>query len=114
MKIPKNTSYLEKEEKMKVQINIRGRVYHIRTEDDPQRVQQIAEDLNERLNTLAPNSRHVDEYAILVITALSILGEFKQKEEDMNHKVMELEQKVEQLINKIDQSLDQLDPSQNT
>ena len=40
---------------MKVQINIRGRVYHIRTEDDPQRVQEIADNLNERLNALAPN-----------------------------------------------------------
>ena len=98
---------------MKVQINIRGRVYHIRTEDDPQRVQEIASDLNEKLNTLAPNGRHVDEYAILVITALSILGEAKQKEEAMKQNIQTLENRVDQLINKIDQSLEQMDPKQN-
>ena len=98
---------------MKVQINIRGRVYHIRTEDDPIRVQEIAEELNERLNTLAPNGRHVDEYAILVITALSILGEAKQKEEAMKQNINILENRVDQLIQKIDQSLEQMDPKQN-
>tara|TARA_B100000925_G_C21637766_1_gene315859 strand:- start:231 stop:530 length:300 start_codon:yes stop_codon:yes gene_type:complete len=98
---------------MKVQINIRGRVYHIRTEDDPQRVQEIADELNERLNTLAPNGRHVDEYAILVITALSILGEAKQKEEAMKQNIQILESRVDRLIQKIDQSLEQMDPTQN-
>ena len=98
---------------MKVQINIRGRVYHIRTEDDPQRVQEIADNLNERLNALAPNGRHVDEYAILVITALSILGEAKQNEEMMKQTIQTLEDRVEVLIQKIDQSLEQMDPTQN-
>ena len=37
---------------MKVQINIRGRVYHIRTEDDPQRVQEIADNLNEAIKCI--------------------------------------------------------------
>ena len=98
---------------MKVQINIRGRVYHIRTEDDPERVQEIADELNEKLNTLAPNGRHVDEYAILVITALSILGEAKQKEEAMKQNINILENRVDQLIQKIDQSLEHMDPKQN-
>ncbi len=98
---------------MKVQINIRGRVYHIRTEDDPQRVQEIANDLNETLNTLAPNGRHVDEYAILVITALSILGEAKQNEAMMKQTIQTLEDRVDLLIQKIDQSLEQIDPKQN-
>ena len=95
---------------MKVQINIRGRVYHIRTEDDPKRVQEIADELNERLNTLAPSGRHVDEYAILVITALSILGEAKQREETTKEQIQTLENRVDQLIQKIDQSLEQMDP----
>ena len=98
---------------MKVQITIRGRVFHIRTDDDPEHLQSIAEELNERLNALAPSGRSIDEYAILVISALSILGETKQKEHAVQQKIAELENKVEKLLQVIDENLQNLDPSEN-
>ena len=98
---------------MKVQITIRGRVFHIRTDDDPEQLQRIAEELNDKLNALAPVGRSVDEYAILVISALSILGESKQKEDLIQQKVVELEQRVDALLQIIDQNLQELDPTEN-
>ena len=98
---------------MKVQITIRGRVFHIRTDDDPEQLQKIAEELNDKLNALAPIGRSVDEYAILVISALSILGESKQKEDEIQRKVQDLEQRVETLLHMVDQNLQDLDPTEN-
>ena len=96
---------------MKVQINIRGRVFHIRTDDDPQQLQEISEELNHRLDDLSPKGKAVDEYAILVITALSLLGELRQNKDGQKKKISELEHRVELLLQLVDQGLHDLEPN---
>ena len=78
----------------KVQINIQGRSFTIRTSDDGQKLRQIASELDERLDSQSSRARHFDDYSVAIITALNIMSELE-----------ELRQKQVEQLNDIDRNL---------
>ena len=62
----------------KVQINIQGRSFTIRTSDDGEQLRRIASELNERLNSQSSRARHFDDYSVAIITALNIMSELDE------------------------------------
>ena len=78
----------------KVQINIQGRSFTIRMNDDGQKLRQIASELDDRLNAQTSRSRHFDDYSVAIITALNIMSELD-----------ELRQKHAQQLDEVDRNL---------
>ena len=79
---------------MNVQVTIRGRQFNFRTDDDGEKLKNMADSLNERLNSQAGRSKTVDEYSIAVITALSLMGEMELMKKQYEGKLDELHKDI--------------------
>ena len=79
---------------MNVQVTIRGRQFNFRTDDEGEKLKNMADDLNERLNSQAGRSKTVDEYSIAVITALSLMGEIELMKKQHEGKLDELHKDI--------------------
>ena len=79
---------------MNVQVTIRGRQFNFRTDDEGEKLKNMAADLNERLNSQAGRSKTVDEYSIAVITALSLMGEMELMKNQYENKLDELHKDI--------------------
>lgn len=60
---------------MQVQITIRGRRYTVRGDDSGEDIQQLAAELDRRMEEVARRTRSFDEYTVAMLTALNLLSE---------------------------------------
>lgn len=63
---------------MQVQINIRGRQYTVRSDENGQDIRDVASMLDARLAEVAGRTRTPDEYTIALLTALNLASENQQ------------------------------------
>ena len=61
---------------LKVQINIRGRTYTVRTDEEEIDLQQIAGYVDRRMAEIAERTDTFDEYTIALLAALNIAEDF--------------------------------------
>jgi cell division protein ZapA len=58
------------------QVQIFGQVYHLRGQDDPEHVRQVAKLVDERMNAIADQMTTSDNYRIAVLAALHVADEY--------------------------------------
>ena len=63
---------------MQVKITIRGRSYTVRGDESGGDIQQIAADVDARMEEVAGHTRTFDEYTIALLTALNLASELHQ------------------------------------
>lgn len=61
---------------MKVQIQIRGRSYTVRSDEDDEDLQQIAKYVDSKMSEIAGRGSSADEYTVAMLAALNIASEF--------------------------------------
>ena len=61
---------------MKVQINIRGRRYSVRSDQDGEDLQSLAAYVDAKMTEISSKSTTMDEYTIAMLAALNIASEF--------------------------------------
>ena len=61
---------------MKVQINIRGRRYSVRSDQDGEDLQALAAYVDAKMTEISSKSTTMDEYTIAMLAALNIASEF--------------------------------------
>jgi len=63
---------------VQVKITIRGRQYTVRSEENGEDVQRLAQDINRRMEEVAAHTHSFDEYTIALLTALNLASELQQ------------------------------------
>lgn len=61
---------------MKVQIQIRGRSYTVRSDEDDEDLQLIARYVDSKMSEIAGRGSNADEYTVAMLAALNIASEF--------------------------------------
>jgi len=76
---------------MQVRITIRGREYTVRGDDNEGDIQDLAADLDRRMEEMAQRTRSFDEYTVAMLTALNIASELRQLKQRVAQRLDELD-----------------------
>lgn len=80
-------------ESMKVQINIGGRKYTLRSDEDED-LQSIARYVDRKMNEIAGRGTRVDDYTLALLTALNIASEFDRFRRDVDQELVGLDREL--------------------
>ena len=78
-------------------VQIFGQVYRLRSDEDAERVRQIAEMVDQKMNRIADRGASVDNYRIAVLAALELADELHTLRERAESRAAELEEKISEL-----------------
>ena len=76
---------------MKVQINIRGRNYTVRSDEDDVDLQEIATYVDGRMAEIANRSGSFDEYTIAMLAAMNIASDFERFRREVDDELVEVD-----------------------
>jgi len=79
---------------MKVQINVRGRRYTVRSDEDDVDLQAIATYVDGKMNEIAQKSKTFDEYTIAMLAALNIASEFERFRHQVDEELQEIDREL--------------------
>ena len=92
-----------------LQVVIRGRTYQLQTDDDPEYVLQLADDLDQRLQEVEAATKTVDSGRLAVLAALNLADEYCKLEVRLTSRIKELEREQDRLRQMIDDVLEEKD-----
>ena len=72
---------------MKVQIQIRGRTYTVRSDDDGEDLQAIARYVDQKMEEVAKLSPRFDDYTVAMLAALNIASELDRLRRDVDEEL---------------------------
>ena len=85
-----------------LEVVIRGRTYQLRTDDDPQYVLGLANDLDQRLQTVEAATKTGDSGRLAVLAALNLTDEYCKLEIRLTSRIRDLEREQDRLHQIID------------
>ncbi len=90
---------------MQVRINIRGREYTVRGDDNEGDIQDLAADLDRRMEEMAERTRSFDEYTVAMLTALNIASELRQLKQRVAQRLDELDREAASIAAMVEAAL---------
>lgn len=85
-------------------VQIFGQVYRLRSDEDAERVRQIAEMVDQKMSRIADRGASVDNYRIAVLAALELADELHSLKEKHSQLQGRLEEKSSSLAALLDQA----------
>lgn len=88
-----------------VEVEIFGATYHVRGENDPDHLQELASFVDEKMREVASHVSTVDTAKIAILTALNIADELIQCREALDGERGEISEKVAELTGELENAL---------
>ena len=82
-----------------------GRDYHIRGHGNKQYVEELADFINQRVETIQRYATVVSTIDLVILTLLNITDEMFQDKQAKEQTIKELEEKTDRLLKAIDQAV---------
>jgi len=95
----------ETRQKRSTVVNIFGREYHIRSDEDEQTVQRIAKFVDEKMQETARRTQTPDPLGVAVLAALNVAGEYFPMREAREATAGLTAERLRRLIHLVDGSL---------
>jgi len=90
-----------------VDVEIRGRNYQLRSDDDPAYVRALAEMVDKRMAIVEANTKTVDSIRLAVLAALNLADEYCRLRDEYEGRIEDLERERERLGSMIDEALEE-------
>ncbi len=88
--------------KQTVQVTIMGQQYSVRSDDDPQKVERVADFVNRRLTELASRAPTADTHQITVLALLNLAGDYL---EQVDSGSQQMSARLEQVVTTLEQAV---------
>ena len=91
-----------------VRVEILGREYTVKSDEDEERVKKIAEYVNEKLRRISDNTKTISTLNVAILAAMDIANEYFEVLEghsNLTQKVEKIEVKSSRLIEMIDSKI---------
>ena len=99
---------MAKEEVVPVEIN--GRVYHLRSNQNPEYVQGLARLVDEKMNHVARHTKTIDSVRVAVLAALNLADDYCILKKDYEQRIRDLEGERTKLLNLVESALKEETP----
>lgn len=97
---------MEAKEKTTTQVEIFGTVYHVRGEDNPEHLQEVADLVDQRMREVAQQVATVDTAKIAILAALNIADDLHRRRQQQDGERVEIQERVVSLTKKLEKALD--------
>jgi cell division protein ZapA len=87
-------------------VEIFGSVYHVRGEDNPEHLREVAALVDRRMREVAEKVTTVDTARIAILAALNIADEFFRCREKQEGERVDIQEKVAVLAGKLEEALE--------
>ena len=87
-------------------VEIFGSTYHVRGEDDPEHLREVAALVDRRMREVAEKVTTVDTAKIAILAALNIADELFRCREKQEGERVDIQEKVADLAGKLEKALD--------
>lgn len=88
-----------------IEVDIFGATYHVRGENDPDHLQELAAFVDEKMREVASHVATVDTAKIAILTALNIADELIQCRQVLDGERGEISEKVTELTGELEDAL---------
>lgn len=88
-----------------ISVEIHGRIYQIRGQEDPQYIQNLAKIVHEKMVEVEKSTHTVDSFRVAVLAALNLADEYCKMKAKLEDNVAHLEKERDHLGKLIDQAL---------
>jgi cell division protein ZapA len=92
-------------EKRTVRVQILGQVYSIITQDDPRDVEELAQQVDDLMNSIARKLPNADSTRIAVLSCLHLADRLQTQEKDLSGLKERVDQKSQQFRMLLEQAL---------
>jgi cell division protein ZapA len=86
-------------------VEIFGTVYHVRGEDNPEHLQEVANMVDQRMREVAQQVTTVDTAKIAILAALNIADEMYRRSKQQDGERVEIQERVATLTEKLEKAL---------
>ena len=86
----------------KIEVTVAGRTYTIRTEDDPQHVQDAADMIETQLNELKKMGSTVGTDRLMALVALNLAGQLLNQKESQSAELGSLISSLDTLVSQVE------------
>jgi len=90
----------------KTEVEIFGTVYHVRGEDNPEHLQEVAALVDQRMRDVAQQVSTVDTAKIAILAALNIADELHRHGRQQDGERVDIKEKVAKLTEKLEKALE--------
>lgn len=87
-------------------VEIFGTIYHVRGEDNPEHLQEVADLVDKRMREVAQQVTTVDTAKIAILAALNIADEMYRRGKQQDGERVEIQERVATLTEKLEKALD--------
>ena len=87
-------------------VEIFGTVYHVRGEDNPEHLQEVANLVDQRMREVAQQVTTVDTAKIAILAALSIADEMYRRGKQQDGERVDIQERVATLTEKLEKALE--------
>ena len=79
---------------MKVRINIRGRSYTVRSDEDDVDLQAVARYVDGKMDEIGGRSTTLDDYTVAMLAALNIASDFERFRRDVDEELASIDREL--------------------
>ena len=87
------------------EVEIYGALYHVRGDKDPEYLQGLAEEVDQKMREIAQQVSTVDTGKIAILAALNLTDELFQSRKHQDGDRVELQEKVQELAGRLGEAL---------
>ena len=88
-----------------IPVEIFGRVYHVRAEDDKQYVLNLAKMIHDKMTEVDRATNTIDSVRVAVLAALNLADEYCRLKKKYENRILELEAEKERLLRLVENAL---------